>query len=1336
MKQLLLNVVYILVSVTCAVADCPEGQVDDCNGHCVPLAWISDEICDNGDPATGHEYPEGSGYYADFSCEEYYCDFGDCDGCEGGCPAGEVTDCNGNCAPISWVSDGICDYGQREYNGVAIVFACQNRGCDLGDCLGPCHQDNDYSGMNDTGACCISGVCSETTRGGCWDLDGYFMGANTLCQTGTCGCGDGWITDCNGNCFSFDELDDGGTCRDGSLIDDGEGGYFELDVNCEALACGLSTCLGECPGGCCVDGGCETTSTYQTCLDMGGLFLGSYVFCDDGALGCADQQKPIQLPDSEIEWSGALGSVEFAPQWISSGGDILIAGGAVRNASWDMVTAVMVYRYDVDQWIEEALLESPTGLALYDVASYATDGERIAFASEANDGSSVGFIIDIFVYNPKSEEWDFEQTISEGYNSGYWSFNWGGAIDIDGDTLIIGDAPLNDTGNNNGGGAHVYKFSGGTWSLEQTLLPFGTPPYPEGEDQYLGMSVALEGDTVALSSTSSLLMYDISTNPATEVQQIRNMWGNDWARHHSTDIDGGRVMSNVVYNNLVAGVLVSKIFELESGVWTQTAELKPFDVTGIDNAGYVVDFDGNKALITSPMDSDLGLETGSAYIWEYDGVDWVFQAKLWSDRAVGGDRFGASAALHHGSAYLSGMIDYSEGDNIKEFWPRGIAWVNPLGGFISNASNWDPTMPTTSDSVSFSLRSQTEIEVDGAFPFQQLFIGPGSYAFDLNGTNRTLGDGGETINLQGVPGFNAEFKLRGGTLSVVGEVYVGEDDLPGKISLVSNDNGVMGQIYIDGTFQQHDGGVFLIEMATGRPAPAQLSGSVPLVNGVLELNLSEGYIPQDGDIIPLMSSEFIDDTAGQFSMVLVNDPLPEGLYIKLNYIETDGSRDIGGTLYAEVDELSNLFGYGNPNSEEVAGTATDVLLTDIGSSTRTADGYDDIVVTTSDAVHIFLSDGSGGISSQVTYYDSGFTSLAAVDSGDLDGDGTNDLVVVNSTTDEFIPIFNESNDVSLLTIGSAESTGPNPTDVIIMDYDSDADGDVIIACKGYSYYDGEINFFYSVPSLTGIFVADSTLPSPGAPGKIDPGDVNNDKGFNFYVSLELSNSVSKGSQSSASRSTWEYTASSQVPIGPQKLVSGDINDDSVEDVIVVSPESDTLSILRGLPSGDFADPLQLYVGDEPISITLLDFDNDGDLDIAVVATSISSGNRAAMIYRNDTSLNGGNFMFALDSTYDDGANPVLVASGRLDGDDFDDLVSVSEASSYRGTSGNVIMRQAESSPLSCEEDFDGNSEVNVLDLLTLIAAWEVTGSNPEDLDGNGVVNVLDLLILIAAWGPC
>ena len=54
---------------------------------------------------------------------------------------------------------------------------------------------------------------------------------------------------------------------------------------------------------------------------------------------------------------------------------------------------------------------------------------------------------------------------------------------------------------------------------------------------------------------------------------------------------------------------------------------------------------------------------------------------------------------------------------------------------------------------------------------------------------------------------------------------------------------------------------------------------------------------------------------------------------------------------------------------------------------------------------------------------------------------------------------------------------------------------------------------------------------------------------------------------------------------------------------------------------------------------------------------------------------------------------------------------------------------------SCDEDFDGNGEVDVADILILIGDWG--GSDPaHDLNGDGVVGVADLLELIAAWGPC
>ena len=65
----------------------------------------------------------------------------------------------------------------------------------------------------------------------------------------------------------------------------------------------------------------------------------------------------------------------------------------------------------------------------------------------------------------------------------------------------------------------------------------------------------------------------------------------------------------------------------------------------------------------------------------------------------------------------------------------------------------------------------------------------------------------------------------------------------------------------------------------------------------------------------------------------------------------------------------------------------------------------------------------------------------------------------------------------------------------------------------------------------------------------------------------------------------------------------------------------------------------------------------------------------------------------------------------------------------------LIVRIEITSPSTCGEDFDGDGQVAVSDILILIGDWG--GTDPEhDLDGNGTVGVSDLLQMIAAWGPC
>jgi len=54
----------------------------------------------------------------------------------------------------------------------------------------------------------------------------------------------------------------------------------------------------------------------------------------------------------------------------------------------------------------------------------------------------------------------------------------------------------------------------------------------------------------------------------------------------------------------------------------------------------------------------------------------------------------------------------------------------------------------------------------------------------------------------------------------------------------------------------------------------------------------------------------------------------------------------------------------------------------------------------------------------------------------------------------------------------------------------------------------------------------------------------------------------------------------------------------------------------------------------------------------------------------------------------------------------------------------------------CSADIDNSGEVNVTDLLAVIASWGACDMCTADINDDGFVNVSDLLIVIASWGPC
>ena len=127
---------------SCLFTDCTteywvseyEECVNDCDGNCAPVSWIGDGYCDDG--AWGVYDENGEVVPVNLMCSEFDWDGGDCEEIPGECTPGLIEDCNGICGPEGWVGDGYCDDGSYEYNGNLIFFNCEEYDNDGGDCDG------------------------------------------------------------------------------------------------------------------------------------------------------------------------------------------------------------------------------------------------------------------------------------------------------------------------------------------------------------------------------------------------------------------------------------------------------------------------------------------------------------------------------------------------------------------------------------------------------------------------------------------------------------------------------------------------------------------------------------------------------------------------------------------------------------------------------------------------------------------------------------------------------------------------------------------------------------------------------------------------------------------------------------------------------------------------------------------------------------------------------------------------------------------------------------------------------------------------------------------------
>jgi predicted nucleotidyltransferase len=139
-----------------------------------------------------------------------------------------------------------------------------------------------------------------------------------------------------------------------------------------------------------------------------------------------------------------------------------------------------------------------------------------------------------------------------------------------------------------------------------------------------------------------------------------------------------------------------------------------------------------------------------------------------------------------------------------------------------------------------------------------------------------------------------------------------------------------------------------------------------------------------------------------------------------------------------------------------------------------------------------------------------------------------------------------------------------------------------------------------VPAQTLRFAAHKDYPVGGyGPSSIAVGDINGDSRQDLAVANSLGDSVAI----LLGNADGSFQAPRVVYLGPnnnpRSIAIGDFNRDSLADLVVANPTSNTVAVLPGRGDATFQPVVTLTAGTSPGSVAVGDFNGDGNPDVAV-----------------------------------------------------------------------------------------------------------------------------------------
>jgi len=322
-----------------------------------------------------------------------------------------------------------------------------------------------------------------------------------------------------------------------------------------------------------------------------------------------------------VSGEGLDGAGDYYGLSVALDGDWAVVGAPYDDQAAVKAGAAYVLEKTASGWVQRTKLTADDAEADDRFGySVAIDGDTIVVGAYKDDdkGSVSG---SVYVFTGSGSNWTQEQelTAADGAADDYFGIS----VAIDGDTVVVGASWDDDKGDNSGS-AYVFTRTGSGWTEEQKLLAADG-----AADDYFGMAVAIDGDTVVVGAS----------------------WDDD-----KGDNSGS-----------------AYVFTRTASVWTQDQKFLAADGAAGDHFGVAVAIDGDTVVVGAHRDDDKGNDSGSAYVFQRTGSIWVRQDKLLAADGAVDDWFGWSVAIDGDTVVVGAHLDDDKGSK------SGSAYVFQLG---------------------------------------------------------------------------------------------------------------------------------------------------------------------------------------------------------------------------------------------------------------------------------------------------------------------------------------------------------------------------------------------------------------------------------------------------------------------------------------------------------------------------------------------------------------------------------------------------------------------------------------------------------------------------------